>query len=140
MIINKEKLRKHFWYENCNGQEVDKNDPCACSYVNMHPLTLIKTKYRYSIDDNGKEQYSELFRTNITYNSGEECIVAMVNSGDYTLSEAIILYATACERCANVLQHKYLNGAEGYPEFSEEWKKANTECEYCEDLSGMEVE
>lgn len=63
----------------------------------------------------------------------EDVILAMANSGDYTLSEAIILYATSCERCANALIYKYLNGADGYEEYSEEWKKCNTSCKYCED-------
>lgn len=66
-----------------------------------------------------------------TWNN-EEVVIAMVNSGDYTLKEAIIIYATACERCVNVLTHKYTGGKDGYKEHSEEWKKANTYCEFCE--------
>lgn len=61
----------------------------------------------------------------------EKVILAMANSGDYTLSEAIAVYASSCERCSNVLAWKYTNGEEGYEEFSEEWKKANTECDFC---------
>lgn len=61
----------------------------------------------------------------------EDVILAMVNSGDYTLSEAIIVYASACERCMNVLCYKYLDGKDGYPEYSEEWKKCNTVCDFC---------
>ena len=53
----------------------------------------------------------------------------------FTLGEAIIVYANDCERCMNVLCYKYLNGAEGYPEYSEEWKKCNTVCEWCKDES-----
>ncbi len=68
---------------------------------------------------------------NSTWND-EETILAMVNSGDYTLEEAIIVYATACERCMNVLVYKYTNGKEGYEEYSEEWKKCNTSCKFCE--------
>lgn len=63
----------------------------------------------------------------------EEIILAMANSGDYTLSEAIAVYAQSCERCSNVLAWKYTNGQDGYPEYSEEWKKANTVCQFCED-------
>ena len=58
----------------------------------------------------------------------QDVLLAMANSGDYTLSEAIAVWANACERCCNVLAYKYLNGADGYPEFSEEWKKCNTSC------------
>lgn len=64
----------------------------------------------------------------------QECIVAMVNSGDYTLAEAIYVYANACERCMNVLLYKYLDGKDGYEEFGEEWQKCNTVCDWCKDL------
>lgn len=74
-----------------------------------------------------------------TYGSGGECIVAMVNSGDYTLEQAIWVYANSCERCMNVLLHKYLNGKDGYPEHSEEWNKCNTECDFCRE-DGKEQE
>ena len=76
----------------------------------------------------------EVFTSNSTWND-EKTILAMVNSGDYTLSEAIIVYATACERCMNVLVHKYTNGEDGYEEYSEEWQKCGTVCAFCkEDL------
>ena len=61
----------------------------------------------------------------------QDLILAMVNSGDYTLKEAIAVLASACERCLNVLAYKYLNGADGYAEHSEEWKKCNTVCDFC---------
>ena len=61
----------------------------------------------------------------------EKIILAMVNSGDYTLSEALAVYTSACERCANVLAWKYTNGEDGYPEFSKKWNEANTECDFC---------
>lgn len=61
----------------------------------------------------------------------QDIIMAMVNSGDYSLNEALAVYSSACERCANVLAFKYLNGADGYEEYSDEWKKCNTECQFC---------
>jgi len=73
----------------------------------------------------------KIFEGRTTYGSGEDVIVAMVNKGDYTLSEAILVYSTACERCMNVLQHEYTDGKEGYAEFSDEWHKCNTVCLYC---------
>ena len=63
----------------------------------------------------------------------QDTIIAMVNSGDYTLSEALIVYSEACERCMNVLVYKYTNCKDGYPEFSDEWKKAGTCCQFCKD-------
>ena len=61
----------------------------------------------------------------------QEVIMAMVNSGDYALEEALVVYSSACERCMNVLAYKYLNGKDGYPEHSEEWEKCNTVCDFC---------
>lgn len=76
--------------------------------------------------------FRHCFSMNTSYGgTGQECIVAMVNSGDYTLEEAIYVYSNACERCMNVLLYKYLNGKDGYPEHSEEWKKCNTVCDWC---------
>lgn len=71
-------------------------------------------------------------RTHISSGS-EKLLLAMANSGDYTLSEAILVYARACERCSNVLYYKYTDGADGYAEFSEEWNKARTVCNFCKD-------
>lgn len=64
----------------------------------------------------------------------QECIVAMVNSGDFTLEQAIWVYANSCERCMNVLLYKYLDGRDGYEEFSGAWKVSGTECEFCRDI------
>lgn len=63
----------------------------------------------------------------------EDVILAMANSGDYSLSEALVVWANACERCMNVLAYKYLDGKGGYPEHSEEWEKCNTVCDFCRD-------
>lgn len=68
-----------------------------------------------------------------------DVILAMVASGDYDFSQAVIAYTTACERCMNVLAHKYLNGQDGYEEFSDEWCKANTVCNFCRDISQEEI-
>jgi hypothetical protein len=62
----------------------------------------------------------------------EDLVLAMANSGDYTLSEAILVASIACERCMNVLANKY--GLDwGYEEYSSEWEDTNTECEFCKD-------
>lgn len=61
----------------------------------------------------------------------EKTILAMANSGDYTLKEAIILYSSACERCMNSLAHQYLKGEDGYAEYSYEWFRSNTLCDLC---------
>jgi len=63
----------------------------------------------------------------------QDVIMAMVNSGDYTLSQALVLWSQSCERCMNVLAYNY-GCNDGYAEFSEEWKKCNTVCKFCEDI------
>lgn len=60
----------------------------------------------------------------------EDLALAMANSGDWKLSDAILIAANSCERCMNALAHKY--GLKwGYPEFGEEWRKCGTECDFC---------
>lgn len=61
----------------------------------------------------------------------QDVVLAMANSGDYTLAEALTVFANSCERCMNVLTYKYLDGKDGYAEYSEEWKKCNTVCDFC---------
>lgn len=70
-------------------------------------------------------------RTSFGGKWAQDCIVAMVNSGDFTLEQAIWRFANSCERCMNSLLYKYLDGKDGYPEYSEEWRKCNTECDFC---------
>lgn len=85
--------------------------------------------------DNGAS-ITPLMDRNVHIGGGnEKIILAMANSGDYTLSEAIAVYASSCERCSNVLAWEYTNGQYGYAEYSEEWNKCNTECDFCRELS-----
>lgn len=61
----------------------------------------------------------------------EDLVLVMAMTDEYTLSQAILIAANACERCLNVLAHKY--GLKwGYPEDSEEWKRARTSCQFCQ--------
>ena len=89
---------------------------------------LMRKKYK------NHKTFKPFFTTHTTFYGGQKCIVAMVNSGDYTLEEAIYVYCNSCERCMNVLEYKYLDGADGYAEFGEEWQKCNTVCDWCRDL------
>lgn len=85
--------------------------------------------------DNGTS-ITPLINFNSSIGGGNETIIlAMVNSGDYTLSEALVVWANACERCMNVLAYKYTNGEDGYPEFSDEWNKCGTVCDFCKEES-----
>lgn len=79
----------------------------------------------------GDRTFKDIATFNTDYRSMSDVIIAMVNSGDYTLEEAIYICANSCERCSNVLAYKYLDGKDGYPEYSKEWKKCNTVCDFC---------
>lgn len=62
----------------------------------------------------------------------EDIVLALAKSGDYTLSEAIIISSDACERCINSLANKY--GLDwGYKEYSEDWEDARTQCSFCKE-------
>lgn len=93
----------------------------------------------YNWFSKGKERtFKTILDGRTTFGGGQECIVAMVNSGNYTLGEAIWIYANSCERCMNVLERKYLGEGFGYEEFSEEWEKAHTVCDFCRGIENIE--
>lgn len=151
MKIDLTELKRHYWFEDCEGHVVEKDDPKAAVYRYCFPLTLYDEFYSYDyhpknpivrllcrnhflyrlISKNRAKTFRPMAVFHTTYGSGSDCIVAMVNSGDYTLEEAIWVYAKSCERCMNALCYKYLYGADGYPEHSEEWNKCNTVCDFC---------
>lgn len=130
MNIDKKKIKMGIWYEDEHGNvykpDGDEIDPHFDFEVTKHvcfPLEVNEKIFTSS---------GEYVLTCHTHIGGDgRLLVAMVNSGDYTLPEAMAVYANACERCANVLWYKYTNGEEGYPEFSDDWKKCNTVCEFC---------
>ena len=157
MKINYDKLNKKFWFEDANGNEIDKEqikDGEIAYYRRCFPLKmneeLSEFSYRpknpiikflcrksnrfYKWISKGKARtFNHIYTVSTTYGGGQDCIVAMVNSGDFTLEQAIWVYANSCERCMNALAYKYLDGKDGYPEYSEEWKKCNTVCDFCRD-------
>lgn len=138
MIIDKSKLKMGIWYEdkegNCiaHGDEVDAPQNAETCHV-LFPLEVVERIYKLE-DYDGIRTYhgSDLLLSSTTNICGDgRHILQMANSGDFTLKEAIVVYAAACERCANALIWKYSNGEDGYPEYGEEWKRANTFCEFC---------
>ena len=68
----------------------------------------------------------------------QDCVIAMVTSGDFTLQEALYVMGNSCERCMNVLTYKYL-GIDGYEEYSDEWYLAGTECDFCKDIKHPQI-
>ena len=143
MKIDKSRLKMGTWYEDKDGNvipyeygaELPEN---AYTKHRCFPLELHEDIYMVRDKDGNivdSSRSNEKLITLCTHIGGgnSDVIVAMVNSGDYTLPEAISVYGSACERCANVLIYKYLNGKDGYPEHSEQWEACNTECYFCKD-------
>lgn len=138
MIIDKEKLNRNIWYEDNDGNiktfPIDYlADPKEIAGMTKHvvfPLEITERISSVREDGTEREEYSISCRIG---GGNEDVIIAMVNSGDYSLSEALMLLSHCCERCMNVLAHKYLNGKFGYKEYSEEWLKCPTFCEFCKD-------
>jgi hypothetical protein len=48
-----------------------------------------------------------------------------------SFDQAVLMAATACERCLNALLWMY-GCNDGYPEKSQKWKNSNTKCKLCE--------
>lgn len=138
MKISKDTLNRTTWYEDNNGEIIEfgdrvpeKAEVVGLTYHTLFPLEI--TEHIFVVDADGNYKHLTDCNTNIG-KGNEDVIIAMVNSGDYTLSEAIVLWSQSCERCMNVLAYKYLNGKDGYAERSEEWYSAcGTSCRFCSD-------
>lgn len=143
MKIDKSHLKMGIWYEDKDGNVIPHNDAVsppenAYTYHTCFPLELCEDVYLIRNDDGNIINKPISDRKLISFHShigggNSDVIMAMVNSGDYTLPEAISVFGFACERCMNVLTYKYLNGKDGYPEHSEQWDACNTKCYFCED-------
>jgi hypothetical protein len=133
-VPTNEEIEEYPFYHSCFPCQIHH----SVSYYGYHPKGIYKLLIKLPFLKNYVEKkigktFRDIVTFNTTYKGGSDCIVAMVNSGDYTLEEAIWVFTTACERCMNVLCFKYLDGKEGYPECSDEWVKCNTICDFCED-------
>ena len=122
-VDNCDHLRKYIretcgWIEGVKGRKCNK---CGGTQIRME-----RQPWPEEWEGTGsREIYSA------TSSWSEDLVLAIANSGDYSLSASIIIAATSCERCMNVLAHKY--GLDwGYEEGSEDWKKTNTSCQFCE--------
>ena len=98
------------------------------------PLAIrIDTEIFAKTPKEGKRRFHHSVTTCCTLSEmSEKTAIAMVNSGDYTLREALYILANCCERCSNVLEHRYLGAEYGYPDGSEEYRHAGTTCDFCE--------
>ena len=110
------------WVDGIKGRE--------CQHCNGTQLRKTWQPWGRKWDAEGSR---EIFVGSTHIGGNGKLLVAMANSGDYTLTEAILAYSMACERCMNVLWNRYLPGEDGYAEYSEEWKKCGTSCQFCRD-------
>ena len=141
MYIDKTTIHQGIWYEDKNGNFIpydsdsDFNlDPPENAHTRHVCFPLeINERVEFLKDDEGNsvEKPSSITWSVHIGGGNSPVILAMANSGEYTLTEALAVYAEACERCSNVLAYNYLNGEDGYAEGSEEWLKCNTECRFC---------
>lgn len=128
---NKATCKHQLRYRKRTGGWIKGVKGCKCEKCGKTKVGKKFIPFAFMKWGDGAETYPIM--TGNTHIGNEDCVLAMANSGDYTLQEAMVVYANACERCMNVLAYKYLNGKDGYEEFSEEWKKANTVCDFCKD-------
>lgn len=135
MKIDKSKLPCGIWYEDENGNIIpfEEGVEPPQNVKSRHVCFPLEVREEVWFNKEGKRTDG---RSDITWSThigggNQDVILAMANSGDYTLAEAMALWASCCERCMNVLTYKYLDGKDGYAEYSKEWKKCNTVCRYC---------
>lgn len=141
MNLDKIKSKEGIWYEDADGNyipfsgSVDEIPENAVTEHVCFPLEIRETIRSLRDCDGNKITDGGSFTSCCHIGGGNSpVIIAMVQSGDFTLSEALAVYSHLCERCVNALAYHYLNGADGYPEYSEEWKKCGTVCECCKDM------
>lgn len=136
MKIDKNKLRVGLWYEDEEGNVIPHTNevkPKGAVFAHAKfPLTITEHIYRIRPDGGYGDKDEVLAINSSLCRYSGKLAVAMVNSGDYDLYEALAVLSQCCERCCNVLWNKYLpDENEGYDEFSPEWYKANTVCDFC---------
>lgn len=75
--------------------------------------------------------------TDISAPIWQDLVVAMVNSGDFTLADALYTVAHTCDRCRHVLLDKYADYLKdpdnkvGYSQADPKFKSNNSRCNYC---------
>lgn len=121
------------WYENEEGDKfvpdfeegMPDDVPKEYTYQVSQFPTQLTTNYLRILDDGTSEEVA------VGYSDWpEDLVLAMVESGDFSLSAAILIGSQCCDRCLNALCYEY-GLDDGYQEGSEEWERANTECEFC---------
>lgn len=125
-----DKCRHPFKYRKRTGGWIDGIKGRECKMCHGTQVRKWWQPWGFKWDGAGSR---EIFAGTTHIGGDGRLLLAMANSGDFTLAEAILAYSMACERCMNVLWNKYLPGEDGYEEFSEDWKKCGTSCQFCRD-------
>jgi hypothetical protein len=134
MKIDKSKI-VYLWYENEQGDKwVPPKGYCGSP---KPPAGFIyqRSQFPFSVHEVMLRCYEDKSVEVCSGNSSwpENLVLAMTNSGDYGLYQAIFVAANACSRCLNALSFTYLGSEEGFSEDSEEYKYSNTRCEWCDE-------
>lgn len=107
--------------------------PCPRKYpyaYSRFPLEVTTNLYQRRIKDGGYGTKDLMCSFHST--APGDLAVALVVRSNYTisLSDALVICSTACERCMNILANQY-GLSWGYSPTSEEAKNCGTSCELC---------
>jgi hypothetical protein len=132
------------WVERENGSDKreigynDKGEQLECPPPTTHPIACVRfpmhvTTSYYKRREDGGYGGSDLIAVGGS-SASEELVLAMANGANgqkqHRLRDALVICASSCERCANVLAHQY-GLSWGYEEGSDAWLRCGTVCDMC---------
>jgi len=132
------------WYEDKDGNflgEPNLQVPDSNEFKDAHvqisefPFQLRTTYLELIRDAYGKVGSSKkMMEGESSWSDDLVCAMIRGDKGHQpmTASRAIQIAAKACERCMNSLAHEY-GLTWGYPEYSPEWQKCRTSCQWCDE-------
>lgn len=122
------------WYEDEKGNRLPETEehlrelttPSGAKYqISQFPTQLVESILQ--LNDDGTS--TEIMRG--TSGFPNDLVTQMVRSGEWDVADAIMVAGQSCERCLNVLCHRY-NLKDGYPFGSEAYWRAGTSCRMCD--------
>jgi hypothetical protein len=127
------------WYEDEQGNKL------PYMYYGVPPIdyeNFDRARWKYTHTRFGNEIHHKIFEgdsskplitfTNAFASCTADLAIAIHQVEGLHLSEALVIAATSCERCLNVLLHHYqCSDDKGYSKESEQAQKVNTHCELC---------
>lgn len=105
-------------------------------YIISYPMEVVKTHEKWNLETC---TFEEIHQDISDVGEYQDLIISMVQSGDFTINEAILTIGLACQRCRNVLYNIYKpinddGSINGYPLLSNKWKACNDSCQFCESV------